>query len=328
MPHAVRRHLENMAMSSPSSSPIDHAGAKDSPQAEQAELDRRSAPSVAVLGLGPMGMPIARNLLAAGFTTTVWNRTRSRAEELEGDGAIVADELAAAASEVVLSVLPDVHPLQDLLDEDMLSAFATAGTVLVIMSTTGPQQVQVLADRLRPRGIAVVDAPMSGGVAGAASGRLSLMVGGTDADVERVRPVLAVLGDVITHMGPLGAGCLAKLCNQIVVAGTLAALGEAFGLARAGGIDPEQLATVLGGGLAASEVLSQKREKLLRRDYSLGGSTDNQVKDLLYATEAMDSAEVDARLLPVLVEAYQAIVDRGDGQRDHAAVQELYLRGR
>lgn len=312
-------------MSSPSSSPIDRAREKRSPQVEQAGLAPHPDPTVAVLGLGPMGMPIARNLLAAGFSTTVWNRTRSRAEELGGEGAIVADSLAAAASDVVLSVLPDVLPLQQLLDDAALTAFAEAGTVLVIMSTTGPDQVRTLAERLRPRGIAVVDAPMSGGVSGAASATLSLMVGGAEDDVDRIRPVLAALGDVITPLGPLGAGCMAKLCNQVVVAGTLAALAEAFGLARAGGIDPEQLATVLGGGLAASEVLTQKQDKLLRRDYALGGSTDNQVKDLLYATEAMASTGVEARVLPVLLEAYQQIVDRGDGQLDHAAVQELYL---
>ncbi|QNN82535.1 NAD(P)-dependent oxidoreductase [Brachybacterium sp. Z12] len=311
-------------MSSRPSSPIGPTGEKSSSQGDIAGVGPRPVRSVAVLGLGPMGLPIARNLLDAGFSTTVWNRTRARAEELLDDGAIVADDIAAAACDVVLSVLPDVGPLQDLLDEAALAAFAEAGTVLVVMSTTGPQQVRALGDLLSPHGIRVVDAPMSGGVAGAAAGALSLMIGGDDADVARIRPVLAPLSQVVTHLGALGAGSLAKLCNQIVVAGTLAALGEAFGLARASGIDAAQLAQVLGGGLASSEVLTQKQDKLLRRDYSLGGSTDNQVKDLVYATEAMGATEVEARLLPVLLEAYQEIVDRGDGQLDHAAVQELY----
>lgn len=269
---------------------------------------------------------MARNLLAAGLPTTVWNRTRSTAEALAADGAVVAGSVAEAAADVVLSVLPDVAPLRTLLDEATLTAMGAKGTLLVVMSTTGPEQVRALGEDLAPHGIRVLDAPMSGGVAGAAEGSLSLMVGGEDADVARARPVLEVLGGTIIHLGGLGAGSIAKLSNQIVVAGTLASLAEAFGLARSSGIDPGQLAEVLGGGLAASAVLTQKRDKLLARDYSLGGSTDNQVKDLLYATTALEQAEVAGRLTPVLLEAYQEVVERGYGQQDHTAIQELFER--
>lgn len=283
------------------------------------------ARSVSVLGLGPMGLPIARNLLASGMPTTVWNRTPSKAEPLRADGAILAQTVAGAAADVVLSVLPDVPQLRSLLDEEALAAFGAAGTLLVVTSTTSPEHVRSLGEDLAPRGITVLDAPMSGGVAGAAAGSLSLMVGGDDTALARARPVLEIIGGTITHLGPLGAGSLTKLCNQVVVAGTLASLGEAFGLARAGGIDPEQLVQVLSGGLAASEVLTQKQEKFLSRNYSLGGSADNQVKDLLYATAAMEQVEVAGRLTPVLLEAYQELVARGAGQEDHAAVQELFL---
>lgn len=271
---------------------------------------------------------MARNLLAAGLPTTVWNRTRSTAEALAADGAVVADSVAEAAADVVLSVLPDVAPLRALLDEGALAAMGAKGTLLVVMSTTGPEQVRALGEDLAPHGIRVLDAPMSGGVAGAAEGSLSLMIGGEDAEVARARPVLEVLGGTIIHLGGLGAGSIAKLSNQIVVAGTLASLAEAFGLARSSGIDLGQLAEVLGGGLAASAVLTQKRDKLLARDYSLGGSTDNQVKDLLYATTALEQAEVTGRLTPVLLEAYQEVVERGYGQQDHTAIQELFERPR
>lgn len=283
------------------------------------------AVSVAVLGLGPMGLPIARNLLASGTPTTVWNRTRSRADALAAEGAVVAGSVAEAAADVVLSVLPDVPQLRALLDEETVAALGAARTLLVVLSTTSAEQVRALGEELAPHGVRVLDAPMSGGVAGAAAGSLSLMVGGAEADVARARPVLEIIGGTLTHLGELGAGSVTKLCNQIVVAGTLASLGEAFGLARAGGIDPTQLAQVLGGGLAASEVLRQKQDKLLNRDYSLGGSTDNQVKDLLYASAAMDAADVPARLLPVLLAAFQELVDRGAGQQDHAVIQELFL---
>lgn len=293
-----------------------------------AEASKSPVPSVSVLGLGPMGMPMARNLLAAGMPTTVWNRTRATAETLAVDGADVADSVADAAADIVLSVLPDVAPLRALLDEGARAAMGAQGTLLVVMSTTGPEEVRALGRDLAPHGIRVLDAPMSGGVAGAADGSLSLMIGGDADDVARARPVFEVLGGTIIHLGGLGAGSIAKLSNQIVVAGTLASIAEAFGLARASGIDLDQLAEVLGGGLAASAVLSQKRDKLLARDYSLGGSTDNQVKDLLYATTALDQAEVSSRLTPVLLEAFQDVVARGYGQQDHTAIQELFERPR
>lgn len=281
--------------------------------------------SVSVLGLGPMGTPIARNLLDSGTPTTVWNRTRSRAEPLAADGAILADTVADAAADVVLSVLPDVPQLRVLLDGAALAAFGAARTVLVVTSTTSPEHIRSLAGDLAPHGIRVLDAPMSGGVAGAAAGTLSMMVGGAEEDVAAARPVLEVIGGRITHLGPLGAGALAKLCNQVVVAGTLGALGEALGLARAGGIDPHQLVEVLSGGLAASQVLAQKQDKLLSREYSLGGSTDNQVKDLRYATAAMEQVGMTGRLSPLLLEMFSELVERGAGQDDHAAVQELFL---
>lgn len=312
-------------MSSPSSSSPRAAHAGDSGNSQVTSSDPRPAASVAVLGLGPMGLPIARTLLSAGMPTTVWNRTRSKADALAAEGAVVAGSVAEAAADVVLSVLPDVPQLRSLLDEETIAALGAAGSLLVVMSTTSADLVQALGEDLAPHGIRVLDAPMSGGVAGAAAGSLSLMIGGAAADVARASPVLEIIGGTLTHLGELGAGSVTKLCNQIVVAGTLASLGEAFALARASGIDPAQLAQVLGGGLAAGEVLRQKQDKLLTRDYSLGGSTDNQVKDLLYATAAMEAADVPARLLPVLLDAFQELVERGAGQQDHAAIQELFL---
>src|SRR5699024_4787582 len=133
------------------------------------------AGSVAVLGLGPMGRPMARNLLASGMKTTVWNRTRSTADPLAADGARVAESVADAAADVVISVLPDVPQLRSLLDDETLVAFEEAGTVLVVTSTTSPEHIQSLGADLGARHISVLDAPMSGGVAGAAAGTLSMM---------------------------------------------------------------------------------------------------------------------------------------------------------
>ncbi|OFT50721.1 hypothetical protein HMPREF3159_11945 [Brachybacterium sp. HMSC06H03] len=278
-----------------------------------------------MIGLGPMGHPIAANLLAAGRTVAVWNRTPSRADDLVAAGALRARTLSEAAAPAILSVLPDVHQLQTLLSAEVRRAWSNAGARLVVLSTTGPEAVRGLAADLAPDGITVVDAPVSGGVAGARAATLSIMVGGTEEDVLAVRGILESIGSTVLHLGPLGSGATAKLCNQIVVAGTLASLGEALGLARRSGLDIESLLTVLRGGLANSEVLAQKQENLLARDYPLGGSTDNQVKDLQYARAAGDTVGLPARMIPVLLDLYEDTVDADRGQQDHSSVQELFL---
>lgn len=282
--------------------------------------------AVSVIGLGPMGHPIATNLLTAHREVAVWNRTPSRADDLVAAGATRALTLADAAAPVILSVLPDVHHLRALLTPEVRAAWSMAGARLVVLSTTGPDKVRALADDLATDGIRVVDAPVSGGVAGARAAALSIMVGGAEEDAEAVRGVLEDIGSTVLHLGPLGSGATAKLCNQVVVAGTLASLGEALALARRSGLDIDALVTLLQGGLAGSEVLTQKQENLRHRNYPLGGSTDNQVKDLLYATDAAAEVDLPARMVPVLLELFEATVEAGRGQDDHAAVQEMFLK--
>lgn len=282
-------------------------------------------PAVSVIGLGPMGHPIASNLLAGHRPVVVWNRTPNRGDDLVDAGALRAKSLAEAAAPVILSVLPDVHHLQALLTPNVRAAWAGARARLVVLSTTGPDNVRSLAAELAADGIPVVDAPVSGGVTGAQSAALSIMVGGAHEDVEAVRGVLESIGCTVLHLGPLGSGATAKLCNQIVVAGTLASLGEALALARRSGLDTDALITLLKGGLASSEVLTQKQENLRTRSYPLGGSTDNQVKDLLYASDAADSVGLPARMVPVLLELFEVAVESGRGQEDHAAAQEVFL---
>lgn len=287
-----------------------------------------TAPAVSVIGLGPMGHPIAARLVDSDMATAVWNRTQGRADDLVDRGALRAEDLAAAAAPVILSVLPDVAPLRDLLTAEVRSAWGAAGARLLILSTTGPDQVRDLARDLAGDGVVVLDAPVSGGVRGAEDGSLAIMVGGSTPDVEAVRPVLEVIGGSVVHVGDLGAGCVAKLCNQIIVAGTLASITEALGLARRSGIDLDQLLQILEGGLARSEVLSQKSGKLRDREYSLGGSAVNQVKDLRYATQAAQGAGLPAQLLPTLLDLFEQACTLRDGeaaQLDHTVVQELYI---
>ncbi|MEJ5914993.1 NAD(P)-dependent oxidoreductase [Pseudokineococcus sp. 1T1Z-3] len=282
--------------------------------------------SVAVLGLGPMGAPVAANLLRADVDLTVWNRTAARADQLVEAGARRAETVADVDADVVLSLLPDVPQLLEHLTDDVLAAWGRRGTTLVVMSTTSPGRVRDLADRCEPVGVHVVDAPMSGGDKGAREATLSLMVGATEPDMERVRPVLEVLGTTVVHLGGPGAGSVAKLCNQVVVAGTVTLLAEALALAARSGVDPGQVTRVLAGGLAASAVLDQKRDKLVGREYSLGGSVRNQVKDLDYAAAAAADAGLTLPLLEAVSQAFRDVAAE-HGDDDHTAVQERYLRG-
>jgi 3-hydroxyisobutyrate dehydrogenase-like beta-hydroxyacid dehydrogenase len=229
-----------------------------------------NTPPVSLLGLGRMGEPIARRLLAALGSLTVWNRTTAKASALGAAGPRVARSPAEAAAPITLTVLTDLADVEAVLtgDDGLIAGWAAAGVerpVLVVHGTVSPVGVAALAERLADDGIGVVDAPLSGGVAGAESGALSVMVGGSDDVVGRVWPVLSLIGSTVAHLGPSGSGEIAKSCNQVVVAATVTALSEALVLADAGGIERTQLLELLGGGLADSEVLRQKRDRVAQR---------------------------------------------------------------
>lgn len=285
------------------------------------------ASTTAVLGLGPMGAPIARNLLRAGIPLQVWNRTREVALPFADEGAEVRDELARIDAAVILSVLPDVPHLRGNLTEEVLEAWSRVRPLLVIMSTTSPAQVEELASDLEPWGIRVADAPMSGGDRGAREATLSLMVGAEEPDFVELEPVLRALGRTVVRFGGPGTGSLVKLANQVVVAGTLSAIGEAIALAERAEVDPRLLVQVLEGGLASSAVLSLKKEKLLDGDYSLGGSAANQLKDLVYASDAAERLAAHAPLTRMLREIFDEIVRSGEGEQDHSVVLEHFRRG-
>jgi 3-hydroxyisobutyrate dehydrogenase-like beta-hydroxyacid dehydrogenase len=285
-----------------------------------------TSPEVSLLGLGRMGEPISRRLLAALGSLTVWNRTTAKADALAEAGARVVATPAAAAAPVTLTVLTDLGDVEDLLagDDGLIAGWDAAGVarpVLVVHGTVSPVGVADLAARLAPAGIDVVDAPLSGGVAGAKSGALSVMVGGNDDAVARVWPVLCLVGGTVRHLGPSGAGETAKACNQVVVAATVTALSEALVLADAAGIDRAPLLELLGGGLAGSEVLRQKRDRWLRGDFAGGGSSDNQLKDLRFVAEAAAARGLTLPVAATLREVFERSVADGDGSLDHAAVQ-------
>jgi 2-hydroxy-3-oxopropionate reductase len=289
-----------------------------------------SRPNVSLLGLGRMGEPIARRLLAALGSLTVWNRTAAKAAVLGQAGARVAASPAEAAAPVTLSVFTDLADVEEVLaGEDGLIAGWAAGVqrpVLVVHGTVSPVGVAALAQRLAGAGIDVVDAPLSGGVAGAESGALSVMVGGTDDAVSRVWPVLSLVGSTVRHLGPSGAGETAKACNQVVVAATVTALAEALVLADASRIDRNQLLELLGGGLADSEVLRQKRNRWLSGDFRGGGSAANQLKDLRFVAETASARGLTLPVAATLRAVFEQAVADGDGELDHSGVELTLTR--
>ncbi|WP_258061531.1 MULTISPECIES: NAD(P)-dependent oxidoreductase [unclassified Rathayibacter] len=287
--------------------------------------------TLSLLGLGPMGAPMARNLVDDGGLV-VWNRTRAKADPFAALGARVAATPREAAADITLTVLPDLAQVESLLDgEDGLLAGwreqGIADPVLVVHGTVSPSAVAVLAARLaEEHGVRVVDAPLSGGTVGARDATLSIMVGGEEEAVARVLPVLARLGRTVRHLGPSGAGATAKLCNQIVVAGTVAVVSEALLLARTAGLDPEVMVELLQGGLARTTVLEQKSAKWLEDDFAEGGSARNQLKDLRYVREAADAEGVVLPAITAVTGLFERMVADGDGDLDHTGVVRTIAR--
>jgi 2-hydroxy-3-oxopropionate reductase len=284
---------------------------------------------VGFVGLGTMGRPMARNLVRAGHRVVVWNRSAAPAAELAEAGAQVARTPAALAraARVVLTMLPDLPQLEELLSrQDGLLPAMGPGSVLVVMGTVAPPGVRELEARLRPAGVAVVDAPVSGGDVGAQRATLSIMVGGQAGDVARLRPFFQAMGTTIDYLGPLGAGQLAKACNQIVVAATITALSEALVLARKGGLDPRQVFGVLAGGLAGSRVLELKGDKLLDHDFRPGGAAAFQHKDLGFALAAARAAGVALPLTALVDQLFGAACWNGLGDDDHSVVLRVLER--
>ena len=284
-------------------------------------------PLVGVIGLGIMGAPMARNLLRAGFPLVVWNRTASRADALVAEGAQLAAsprEVAerAAITITMLSDSPDVEAVYRAPD-GVLAGVTSRGRetpILIDMSTIEPRVARELAQEAAERGVAMLDAPVSGGDVGAQDGTLSIMVGGDAAALEIARPALEVLGRRITHVGASGAGQVVKACNQIVVGLTLEALGEALVLGSKAGVDPAAIVEALGGGLAASRVLEVRGPKLLARDFEPGFKLDLHAKDLSIVLATARELGVALPGTAIVDQLFHAEQGRGHGEADNSTV--------
>jgi 2-hydroxy-3-oxopropionate reductase len=281
---------------------------------------------VAFLGLGIMGGPMAANLVAAGHEVTGFNRSPAAVERLVAVGGRQAGSVAEAVrdAEVVITMVPDSPDVEGLaLGEDGIYANAGHDAIHADMSTIRPDVAERLHAAGREAGVRVLDAPVSGGEAGAKDGTLSIMVGAEEADFAAVQPILQVVGATVVRVGPPGAGQTVKAANQLIVAGTLELVAEALVFLRASGVDPAAAVPVLAGGLAGSAVLDRKGPAMLAGNFRPGFRVDLHHKDLGIVVDSARERGVAIPLGAVVAQLVGALRAQGDGDLDHSAL----LRG-
>jgi 2-hydroxy-3-oxopropionate reductase len=282
---------------------------------------------IGFIGLGIMGKPMAANLLAAGYPLTVHTLARDTVDELAALGASAAGSAreVAARSDIVITMLPDSPDVEAVvLGPDGVADGIGDGALYVDMSTISPSVSRAIATTLAQRGVEAVDAPVSGGEAAALSGELSIMAGGADEAVERAQPIFDVLGKATTHIGPPGAGQVAKAANQIVVALTIQAVAEALVLARKAGADPARVRAALLGGFAQSRILDLHGQRMLDAAYEPGFKLRLHRKDLAIALQLGREEHVPLFATAQAAELMDGLLAQGAGDRDHSALATLY----
>jgi 2-hydroxy-3-oxopropionate reductase len=285
------------------------------------------AEKVGFIGLGIMGRPMAKNLMEAGYELVLQNRSPEKAEELAEEGNATAagsPRAVAEACDIVITMLPDSPDVEAVVDgEEGILEGIREGALLVDMSTISPVVTEELSEKVREKGASMLDAPVSGGDVGAIEGALSIIVGGSDEDFERARPLFDVMGKVATHVGPIGAGQVVKACNQIVVALTIEAVSEALVLGSRGGVAPEKLVEALTGGLARSAVMEAKKEKFFSHDFEPGFRIELHHKDLGIALAAGREYGVALPVTAIVDQMLEVSKAKGRGDRDHSALLTL-----
>lgn len=290
---------------------------------------------IAFIGLGHMGLPMARNLLNAGHTLSVFDLVASAVNELAAQGARAASSAADAvsAAEVVISMLPASRHVEGLYlgDAGLLSVIAP-GSLVLECSTIAPEAARKVHHAAAARGIALLDAPVSGGTAGAAAGTLTFMVGGDAATLERARPILANMGKNIFHAGPEGAGQVAKVCNNQLLAVHMIGTAEAMALGVANGLDPATLAEIMrqsSGGNWSLEKYNPWPGVMpnapASKDYRDGFAAELMAKDLGLAQEAAQTTASSTPMGALALQLYRLLLKQGQGKLDFSAVQKLFV---
>jgi 2-hydroxy-3-oxopropionate reductase len=284
------------------------------------------AERVGFVGLGIMGRPMARNLLDAGFELVVHSRSPAPVDELVAAGAERGADPhdVAARTDVVITMLPDTPDVELVVRGPRgVAGGARHGSLVVDMSTIDPSAARDLAASLDARGVAMLDAPVSGGERGAIEGTLSIMVGGSASAFERAGPILRTLGSNVVHVGDAGAGQVAKACNQLVVAATIEAVAEALVFARKAGVDPAAVREALLGGFAGSKILEVHGQRMLAGDFQPGFRSILHRKDARIVARTAQDVGAPVPSFDVAAQALERLVEAGRGEQDHAALVTL-----
>ena len=277
---------------------------------------------IGVVGLGAIGEPVAHNL-SSKFQIQIWNRNAQKYLNFKANSVSIAQSLGSFDAGVILTVLPNSDEVIEVLNNGLLDTLQK-DDLLIVMGTVSPESMRIIDELVGTKGARAVDAPVSGGDLGAQEARLSIMVGGSRQDYLRLLPFFTVIGSSIKHVGELGSAQGLKACNQIMVGGNLVAIAEALSLSRKFGISDQDFFDVISNGLAGSNALNTKWPKLSSGDFSDGGKSSFQLKDLLIALEAAAGAELNLPLTNLLTDLYQQHIDNGNSELDHSSIIKSY----
>ena len=284
---------------------------------------------IGIVGLGTMGMPMARNLIKAGFEVTAYNRTPAKAVKIAEEGAILAKSPreVGATNPIIITIVSDTPDVENvILGPDGVSQQLQPDSVVVDMSTISPEATRNIARRLREKGCHMLDAPVSGGEQGAMDGTLSIMVGGDTKILDRCRPVLEAVGKSIVHVGPNGMGHTVKLMNQILVAGNLNATVEALMFGKKHGVDLDTAIQAIKGGAAGSWQLSNLAPRILNRDFRPGFKVSLMQKDLNLVIEAAEAQRVSLPATSLIHQLFNSLQTASEGESGTQALAKVLER--
>jgi 2-hydroxy-3-oxopropionate reductase len=284
-------------------------------------MNHTASPSVAILGIGRMGLPMASRLCQASLTVHAWNRNRAKAEPLAALGATVHDHATDAvhAADIVISMLENGPVVEQVLFGSGVAQAMRPDALVIDMASIKPAEARDHAARLEALGLRHIDAPVSGGTVAAEAGTLAIMAGGETADLARALPVLQHLGKT-THVGPHGAGQLAKLANQMIVGITIGAVSEALLLCAKGGADMAKVREAIGGGFAQSRILELHGQRMVERDFAARATMTVQRKDMRNALDTAAAMGFQAPVTELFERLYSEAIDHGLADLDHSGL--------
>lgn len=285
--------------------------------------------TIGLIGLGLMGQPMGRNLLNAGAELIVYNRSPEKIETMVAAGAVAAasPEAVTKAADIVIIMSIDTKTVETILFGDQGVTGVIGGvrsaSLIIDMGTSDAEQTRGFAKKIEAAGGRYIDAPVSGGTVGAEQATLTIMAGGSEADIDRARPIFEVLGSRHTHIGGHGAGQVAKTANQMIVGLTIGAVAEALVLAKRAGADPAKVRDALKGGFADSRILDLHGERMITGNYEPGGKCATQCKDMELALALADQVGLDLPSTKLNRDLYVRAIDAGWGGLDHSALYKV-----